>query len=767
MSVHQKHIETGYHPRSHQQYIHQRLKRFNVLICHRRFGKTHLVVNEIIDQALRCVKKNPQYAYIAPTYGQAKRISWDIIKEYTRMIPGIEYHEGELRITIPRPWLGDQIKILLLGGETPDSIRGIYLDGVILDEYAECDPRVWTQVVRAALTDRIGWAVFIGTPKGMNHLFDVLEVAKRNPGGEWFYAIFKASETQIIAASELEQARAIMSEDEFNQEFECFPPGTLIATTRGQFPIEQLRNGDFVLTHKNRWRPVTDTNKRKYSGDLISILSYGSGKPMLCTPEHPFLVHDKTTQTNTWIKARDLKNTDCLVMPKIRRGPQIVSEHFVRILAWYICEGFTARVGTVTFCLNPNNIEEINRVKLLLLQLGYVAREYTKGNVVVTDTAFAGLLASLGGCLAENKRIPFDIISGHEEIFFQELMLGDGCVSTTQGGRRHVYVTVSRGLANDVALLAGSLGRRSGIVTKPSGPANIRGRDVLCAEKYTVQIPFGFTVNHSSIRQCFPAKNGIIFRIREIKTVPYTGNVHNISVKEDESYVAEGKSVHNCDFAAALVGAYYGKEMARAEKDNRITRVPYDKAVPVSTYWDLGIGDSTAIWFMQCVGRGEWHAIDYLEDSGKGLDYYAKELKQLDYYYERHVLPHDGRARSLETGRTRIETLENLGIKPVDVLERHPVEDGINAARVIMSKVWFDAQKCERGINALKNYQKKWDSKNKIYSNAPLHDWTSHGSDAFRAFAMGRVDRVGGVIIGQGNQSDLPRQAETDYDIFA
>lgn len=442
MSALVKKIATGYSPRAHQHFIHQRLKRFNVLICHRRFGKTHLVVNEIIDQALRCTKKNPQYAYIAPTYGQAKRIAWDIIKEYTRMIPGIEYHEGELRVTIPRPWLGDQIKIILLGGETPDSIRGIYLDGVIMDEYAECDPRVWTQVVRAALTDRMGWAIFIGTPKGMNHLFDVLEVAKRNPGNEWFYAIFKASETQIIAASELEQSRAIMSEDEYNQEFEC-------------------------------------------------------------------------------------------------------------------------------------------------------------------------------------------------------------------------------------------------------------------------------------------------------------------------------------DFAAALVGAYYGKEMARAEKDNRITRVPYDKAVPVSTYWDLGIGDSTAIWFMQCVGRGEWHAIDYLEDSGKGLDYYAKELKQMDYYYERHVLPHDGRARSLETGRTRIETLEALGIKPVDVLERHPVEDGINAARVIMSKVWFDAQKCERGINALKNYQKKWDSKNKIYSNAPLHDWTSHGSDAFRAFAMGRVDRVGGVIIGQGNQSDLPRQAETDYDIFA
>ena len=138
------------------------------------FGKNYciyLLINEMIDQALRCQLHNPQFAYIAPTYKQAKMVAWEFFNDFTRNIPGVEVNKSELSITIYRPARGDKIKFMLLGAESPDALRGIYLDGCILDEYAQCDPSIWGQIIRPALSDRKGWAIFIGTPKGQNHFF--------------------------------------------------------------------------------------------------------------------------------------------------------------------------------------------------------------------------------------------------------------------------------------------------------------------------------------------------------------------------------------------------------------------------------------------------------------------------------------------------------------------------------------------------------------------------------------------------------------------
>ena len=199
---------TGYMPRKLQQYLHNNLKRFNVLVCHRRFGKTVFSINEMIDRGLRNQLHNPQYAYIAPTYKQAKMIAWEYIIDYTRNIPGVEVNKSELSITIHRQgakdkdgeWTKkpDKIKFILLGADSPDSLRGLYLDGSILDEYAQCDPIIWGQIVRPALADRKGWAIFIGTPKGQNHFYHRLKKAETNSTGTWFTAIFKASETGIL-----------------------------------------------------------------------------------------------------------------------------------------------------------------------------------------------------------------------------------------------------------------------------------------------------------------------------------------------------------------------------------------------------------------------------------------------------------------------------------------------------------------------------------------------------------------------------------------
>lgn len=426
-------ITTGYTPRPLQAELHLKLRRFNVLVCHRRFGKTVFAINDMIDRGLRNPLKNPQYAYFAPFYGQAKRVAWDYLKEYTKAIPGAVANEADLRIDIPRPHMKDRIRFMLLGADNPGSIRGIYLDGAILDEFAEMDPLIWSQVIRPALSDRIGWASFIGTPKGQNHFWDIYQSALANP--QWFTQVFRASETGVVDPGELEEAKKAMAPEEFDQEFEC-------------------------------------------------------------------------------------------------------------------------------------------------------------------------------------------------------------------------------------------------------------------------------------------------------------------------------------SFTAALIGAYFGKEMELAEKEGRIGNVPYDKAAPVDTFWDLGIGDTTAIWFVQQVGR-EYHAIDYVEDSGRDLAHYVAELRRRPYIYREHVLPHDAAARELGTGKTRQETLRAHGLERTIIQARQSLEDGIHAARMMIPKVWFDREKCQRGISALKNYERKWDAKNKIFSTKPLHNWASHGSDAFRVCALGSRDNS-----VRSNSLRLPRQALSSYDVL-
>jgi phage terminase large subunit len=405
-------IDLGYRPRPYQQILHSRLRRFNVIVCHRRFGKTVFSIAEMIDQGLNNPLKNPQYAYIAPTYGQAKRVAWEYLKDFCRKIPGAKANEADLRIDIPRPDKGDKIRFMLLGAENPDSLRGIYLDGVILDEYAQCDPIIWGQVIRPALSDRKGWAIFIGTPKGQNHFWDIYQnaISASVASDNWYVAMYKASETGVLDDEELAEAKMTMSEEEYEQEYEC-------------------------------------------------------------------------------------------------------------------------------------------------------------------------------------------------------------------------------------------------------------------------------------------------------------------------------------SFSAALIGAYYGKYINELEKKGRIIDFNYDPTCSVSTYWDLGISDTTAIWFVQRVGS-EIRVIDYIENGGVGLEWYAKEIQNRPYIYERHGIPHDGAARELGTGRSRQETLLDYGIR-TDIIPRQSVADGINAVRILLQKnIWFHSTNCKRGLDALKNYQRKYDSKNQIFLDSPLHNWASNGADAFRMMGL-------------------------------
>ena len=197
-----------------------------------------------------------------------------------------------------------------------------------------------------------------------------------------------------------------------------------------------------------------------------------------------------------------------------------------------------------------------------------------------------------------------------------------------------------------------------------------------------------------------------------------------------EQYAQE----YECSFDAAITGAYYGKEIADAEREGRIGDVPYDPALTVHTAWDLGIGDATAIWFWQMTG-GELHVIDFYEAHGQPLSHYSAVLASKPYKYERDWVPHDAEARELSTGRTRIEALRDLRRYP-RVVPMHGVEDGINAARMTLPKCWFDAVKCRDGLERLRQYRADYDKKARTFRDRPKHDWTSHAADAFRYLAM-------------------------------
>ena len=205
-----------YKPTDLQLAIHDRIDstRFGAVVCHRRFGKTVLAINHLIKAALTCQKERPRFAYIAPTYAQGKAIAWDYLKHYTSVVIGRDVNESELRITIPT---GAQIRIF--GADNPDSLRGLYFDGAVLDEYGLMKGQTWSQVVRPALTDRKGWALFIGTPNGRNAFYEICEQAKKDES--WFFSEYKASQTGIIDAEELAANKRQMTEDEYQQEFEC------------------------------------------------------------------------------------------------------------------------------------------------------------------------------------------------------------------------------------------------------------------------------------------------------------------------------------------------------------------------------------------------------------------------------------------------------------------------------------------------------------------------------------------------------------------
>ena len=209
-------IVIPYKPRELQNFLHKKIDkhRFNVLVLHRRAGKTVMMINHMLRSALMNPLPNSRYAFLSPTFKQGKATAWDYIKTYAGKIPGTKFNESELRCDLP-----NGARITILGAENDQALRGIFLDGCVFDETQSIKPTIFPEIIRPALADRKGWCVFIGTPKGRNYFYELYEQARENK--DWFSCVFKASDTKILDDEELKAAQEVMSKDLYEQEFEC------------------------------------------------------------------------------------------------------------------------------------------------------------------------------------------------------------------------------------------------------------------------------------------------------------------------------------------------------------------------------------------------------------------------------------------------------------------------------------------------------------------------------------------------------------------
>ena len=696
-----KHYIFNFPPlRDHQRALYEARKRFNVWVCHRRFGKTHLALYQLIIAAYQNANSRPRYGYIAPLYRQGKVIAWDLLKHLTRTLPETKINEAELRVD-----LAGERRIQIFGADNPDALRGLYLDGAVFDEFAQMQPRVWSEVVRPALADRQGWATFISTPLGKNHFHDLYQQAQSDP--VWHSALYRVDDTAILSPEELASARQVMSPEQYAQEFECFPPETLVQTSRGAAPIADIQVGDMVLTHRGRWRPVTKTMQRPYAGPMVVLETFGGSRPLICTPDHPVLLANWREQTYRWAPASMVQEGDYVCFPRHEAGLPLIPAELASLMAWYVGEGSIQR-NAVNFSLGPTEQAHAQSILDAALALGWKGKMTpirTGLNVQIGSCQLADFLAAHCGKGAAHKQLPLPMIVGHERLVWETLFAADGHVREDGRGYYAVgwyYTTVSEALALSLQTLGHTLGYQGGYAPRAAGTWKIEGRTGPSRASYLLIMREGGNKSQHARRspKLRQAKNAVVGKVRRVRRDWHDGLVYNLAVAMDESYTAYGRAVHNCSFESALIGSYYGSYLDTARAEDRITRVPWEPSLPVHTAWDLGVGDATAIWFLQPCQR-MLHVIDYLEASDHGLEWYAKVLKDKPYVYGRHFFPHDIESRDFSSdGRTRFAIAESLGLRPAVVVPRGHIADRIQAMRTMMPRFVFDEEKCYAGMEA-------------------------------------------------------------------
>jgi phage terminase large subunit len=333
---------------------HKRAQRWAVLVAHRRCGKTVACINDIIARALNCSHEHGRYAYVAPFLAQAKEVAWEYLKRYAR--PAIaNKNESELWVELVKG--GARIRIH--GADNPDRLRGAYLDGVVLDEYADMRPSVWGEVIGPMLADYQGWATFIGTPKGRNEFFEIYSGALTSP--DWFHVMFKASETRIVSDTELEVWRRQMTPEQYEQEFECSFEAAILGAYYGREMADAARNGrirnvdyDPALPVHTVWDLGKGINMAiwffQVVGNEIRVIDHHEGAHSDGIPQCVEVIKAKPYKYDTDWVPHDAKvleigtgRTRLETMISLWRNPHLIKDHRVM-------DGINAARMTIPLC---------------------------------------------------------------------------------------------------------------------------------------------------------------------------------------------------------------------------------------------------------------------------------------------------------------------------------------------------------------------------------------------------------------------------------
>jgi len=718
-------------------------------------------------------QKPATYWHMLPKANQARKAIWDAVNSNTGKRRIDEAFPQGLRASTRE----NDMLIRFRNGSTWQVIGSDNYDeamvgsppyGVVFSEYALSNPDAWALAVSPILLANGGWAIFNTTPRGRNHAEKLLRAVRHDP--EWFTEVLTVDDTGILAkdviAGELRRLTLERGEREANaiiqQEYYCLPPTSDIWTDKGQKPIKDIQVNDTVLTHSGRWRKVTRLFCHENEKPLAAIHSAGSYEPLTCTVNHPVRLCNPATQTYKWVTAGTVKVGDYVVLPRLKLQQQVIDAVLAELIAWFIAEGSVAKT-LIQFSLNKTEQNYAARICAAGTTFGKSTITDVESGlaVIVNSTWLADFLTTHCGYGAANKRIPWHLIVGHEQLVYDTLIDGDGCRGD-YSGVSEVYTTISKSLALDVQLLAHMIGKRASVVMRPAEKQSqvILGRLCTVADSYAVRVSI-IRKTTTGRPEILPQKHGVAAKVRSVELLPACPLVYNFSVQYDESYIAQGRTVHNCSFDAAIPGAIYGPELRKAEEEGRVTDVPYDPRYPVTTAWDLGRADATAIVFGQQVG--EWiHIIDATSATSQGPAYFAKQVNNFrDYAYRVHLFPHDGnqKAWSLDGG-TAITSAKAQGIHPIRMLPKGRIDDRIRAARALFPKIKFDRKATGDLRDALINYQYEYDERLDKFRDQPLHDWTSHYSDAFSYLAIG----IKGVHSERRPEATV---ADMEYDYFA
>jgi len=710
-----------------------------VEIAHRRAGKDRIALFIELEQALRSPR---EVWHCLPTYKQARKVVWDALTgDGERLI------DKAFPARIVKKRTEDEMKIELINGslwrlvgaDNFDALVGANPRHVTFSEYALTSPKAY-EFVRPIIAENGGTLLFITTPRGFNHAHKLYEDAKITPA--WYAGFHPVSETKLIPQEVLDEERRTMPDELYRQEYECFKPDALVMCADKARRIADVSVGEVVLTHTGRFRRVDQVYAKPYCGPMLRIESYGA-RPIECTPEHPLYVCEPETQTYLWKRACDVVANDWLVTPRMDLGQKaIISPALAKIIAWFACEGSVSG-NALTFSIGAHEPDNVSDLAAVLRSEGYEPTESKAEGVTTVQVNAVGLadfLVSQCGSLARNKRLPLALLRGNEEVVWDTLMRGDGCISTPEGQTpTYVYASVSEGLIQQVQIIGSALGYRGSYIVRDVADSVLEnGHVIRGGVAYSLQMRDASRYASRFTDRTRRVKNGAIGRVFAITETHYEGQVHNLEVVGDHSYVVNARAVHNCDFSAANVGSILGSYLERAEQEVRIVNADlYDPAgAPIELFSDIGFRDAAAWWWVQPCPGG-FNIIDHDESTGLDAEQWVERLRAKPWNARGQKLgaihlPHDARAKTFRSRHTVVTVFLNSGLaQRYSVVPQTSIPDRINAARVFARVCRFSRAACAAGLHHLREWHYHFEEEHHRFSREPEHDEHSHSGDAF------------------------------------